>query len=143
MLLTKKQYQHQHEIFNKIAGIISSLQEDAKEKYNRDEDKTSYTRGLMIGKSTAFEDCYNLLRREADSAYQKEPVAADTLLDSSLEHLGDHLKAIKSIISTIENSANLNDIKSSFVNFNNVTAVMEAIINSAKIIVRQTEPVIA
>ncbi len=136
MLLTKKQYQHQHETFNKVAGIIRSLQEKAKEEYNNDQDKTSYTKGLMIGKSTAFEDSYNLLRREADAAYQIEPIAADTQLDNSLSHLEDHLKAIKSIVSDAKDKMD----KSNFENFDNVAAVMEAIIKNAKIVIRQTEP---
>jgi hypothetical protein len=132
MLLTKKQYQRQHEVFNKVASVIRSLQEAAKEEYQKDEDKTSYARGLMIGKSSAFEDSYNLLRREADSAYQKEPIAADTQLDSSLNHLEDHLKAVKHLISHLENI----DTK----DINNVLSVMEAIIKNAQIVIRQTEP---
>jgi len=130
MLLTKKQYQHQHETFNKVAGFIRSLQEASKEEYDKDEDKTSYARGLMIGKSSAFEDSYNLLRREADSAYQKEPIAADTQLDNSLIHLEDHLKAVKHLVSNIEN-IETKDIK-------NVLAVMEAIIKNTQMVIRQT-----
>jgi uncharacterized protein (DUF934 family) len=128
-MLTKKQYQLQNKMFNKIANDIKSLQERAKKDYHDNEDKASYAKGLLIGKSSAYEDSYNLVRKEADEAYRKEPVAIDIQLDNSLNNLEDHLNAIKFIASSFD-TRNTEDIY-------NITNVMEATIKSIKKIINE------
>jgi hypothetical protein len=134
MLLTKKQYLYQQEVFNKVANAIKEMQDKSKDTFEREE-KTGLTKAIFIGKSSAYEEVYNFMRSAFDDAYKKEPFAIDNLLESKLEFLSLQIKVINQLLSKISVEVYPEETKG----LDDQLCMMQSVIKEMEIILRQTE----
>ena len=100
MLLNQKQYEEQTKIFNKAANTIQDLLEKTREEFDRGE-KNAMTTSLYMGKSSAFEESYNLFRSYADIAGHNEKISADTQITSKTKLISIHAKAIRMLLESV------------------------------------------
>ena len=100
MLLNQKQYEEQTKIFNKAANTIQDLLEKTREEFDRGE-KNAMTTRLYMGKSSAFEESYNLFRSYADIAGHNEKISADTQITSKTKLISIHAKAIRMLLESV------------------------------------------
>lgn len=112
MLLTKKQYKSQQEVFTKIANKIQEMQEETRKNYENNSDKNAFTTAIYMGKASALTDAYNFLRSAFDLANKNEKYSSDNLLINTALQFHINIKAINDFLNEMDpTSQNVQKIK--------------------------------
>ena len=85
-----------------------------------------------MGKSSAFEDCYNLLRKQADFLYVHENFGADEEISNIINIFNKDILTIKFLVNSEELINKKEDIQ-------NILLMMESYIKTINIILKQVK----
>ena len=104
ILLNENQYNELTKLLNSISDEIISMIDEAKEGWDRNENKEALQRGIYIGKLGALNSILTLFRNRADSMYRLEQNGADSRIWRFTEVLEKKTLVLDRIIEKFENN---------------------------------------